>query len=171
MRLSSDQGNGVTVSNLVLNITGYAAGYTNNAYLTLYINGTAVQSKTVNSNQITFDGFSKTLNPTTPMDVVVKADFIDTFDTGTFQTTLASLSAYDSLTSNAVTGYATPAGAIFTIGTAVGTLAASSSTPLSQLLLSPSTAQKIGAFKEVGGQYKFVEEPMAGAKDAAKPQK
>ena len=36
---------------------------------------------------------------------------------------------------------------------------------------SAGIGQKIGAFKEVGGQYKFVEEPMAGAKDVAKPQK
>ncbi len=102
LRLSSDQGNGVSVSNLAVSLTGYNTGYNNNAYLTLYINGTAIQSKTVNSNTITFDGFSKTLNPTTPMDVVVKADFVDTFNTGTFQVTLSSLNAYDSLTSNAV---------------------------------------------------------------------
>ncbi len=81
LKLSSDQGNGVSVSNLVLNIAGYSTGYTNNSYLTLYINGVAIQSKTVNANTITFDGFSKTLNPTTPMDVVVKADFVDTFST------------------------------------------------------------------------------------------
>ena len=150
LRLSSTQGNGVTLSNLVLDITGNnvgTTGYNNNAYLTLYINGTPVQSKTVNSNTITFDGFSKTLNPTTPMDVVVKADFVDSFSEGTFKVTLTGLNAYDTLTSNAVTGYAKPAGAVFTIGTAVGTLAASSDAPLSKLFLSPSTTQKIGAFK------------------------
>jgi len=147
IRLSSTQWNGVSVSNIVLNVDGYTTGFYNNAYLTLYINGTAIQSKTVTSSTVTFDGFNKQLTQTTPMDVLVKADFIDTFNTGTFRATLSTLNAYDSLTSNAVTGYATPAGAVFTIGTAVGTLAASSSTPLSQLLLSPSTAQKIGAFK------------------------
>ena len=147
LRLSSTQGNGVTLSNMVLTASGYSAGFSNNAYVTLYINGTAVQSKTVSGSTITFDGFSKTLNPTTPMDVVVKADFVDAFNTGAFQLTLSSLNAYDTLTSNAVTGYAKPAGAVFTIGTAAGTLATSSDAPLSKLFLSPSTAQKIGAFK------------------------
>ncbi|MEI7558463.1 MAG: hypothetical protein WCJ45_06825 [bacterium] len=57
------------------------------------------------------------------------------------------MNAYDSLTSNAVSGYSKPAGAVFTIGSAVGTLAASNNNPLSTLLLSPSTAQKVTAFK------------------------
>ena len=149
LSLASTQGNGLSVSNLVLNLAGYTTGFLNNAYLTLYINGTAIQSKTVTSTSVTFDGFNKTITPTAPMNVVVKADFVDAFNTGTFQATLATVNAYDTLTSNAIATntYAKPAGAVFTIGTAVGTLSASNSNPLAQLLLSPSTTNTIGAFK------------------------
>jgi hypothetical protein len=51
------------------------------------------------------------------------------------------------MTSDAITGYAKPAGAVFTIQAAQGTLAASNSNPLAQLLLSPSSAQQLVAFK------------------------
>jgi hypothetical protein len=79
LRLTSTQGNGVTVSNMIFNVAGANTGFWNNAYATLYINGAAIQSKTINAATVTFDGFTKTLNPTTPMDVLVKVDFVDAF--------------------------------------------------------------------------------------------
>ncbi len=145
--LSSPQGNGVTVSNFKVDLSGYTTGFLNNAYLTLYIDGTAVQSKTVSTTSVTFDGFSKKITTSTPLDFVVKANFSEAFSTGTFKVTLNSMNAYDTLTSASVTPSALPAGATFTIATAAGTLAASNNNPLSTLLLSPSTAQKIVAFK------------------------
>ncbi len=150
LRLSSTQWNGVTVSNMVLSLTGntLATGYLNNAYLTLYINGDAIQSKNVTSaTSITFDWFNKKITSSSPLDIVVKANFVEAFSAGTFKATLSSLNAYDTLTSTTITSYAKPAGATFTIGTAAGALSTSNDNPLSTLLLSPSLAQKVAAFK------------------------
>ncbi|MBU1759096.1 hypothetical protein KKG31_08505 [Patescibacteria group bacterium] len=153
MRLSSTQGNGVTFSRVALDITGNnltTTGYGNNAYLTLYIDGVAKSTKTVTtSNSVVFDGFSKSIAVGTPVDIQVKANFAEAFSVGNFQATLTTdgLNAYDTLTSTTITGYATPAGAVFTMGTAVGTLAASNNNPLATLLLSPSIDQQIIAFK------------------------
>ena len=170
LRLSSTQWNPINVSNIVLNLTGNTVGttgYLNNGDLTLYINGTAIQSKNINTaTSVTFDGFSKPLTMDTPMDVVIKANFVEQFSQGSFQATLSSLNAYDTLTSNAISGYALPAGAVFTIGSASGTIAVSSDAPLSKLFLSPSTSQKIAAFKlsATNDQVRLYDVALTGAK-------
>ena len=152
MTLTSDQGNGATVSNLVFNISTNNAGATtttglyNNAYATLYINGVAKQSKTINAATVTFDSFNSTVSKNNPVTMEVKVDFADAFAAGNFRLTLASMNAVDTLTSNTVS-YATPAGALFTIGNPGGALASSDKNPLAQLFLSPSAAQKLVAFK------------------------
>ena len=82
-KLSSSQGNGVTVSNIVFAITGYAnatSGYLNNASLTLYVDGVAKKTKTVDSaTSVTFDGFSIPVTPSASATIAVKANFSEAF--------------------------------------------------------------------------------------------
>lgn len=152
LRLSSTQGNGVTLSRVILNITGNnssSTGYATNGTLTLYVNGVAVSStKTItSSNTVTFDSFTKQITTTSPLDLVVKGSFSEAFSAGSIKLTLNSLNVYDTLTSNTISSYSTPAGAVFTVNTAVGTFAASNNNPVASLLLSPSVDQKVVAFK------------------------
>lgn len=150
LRMSSTQGNWVTLSRVTLTLNGNdssSTGYTNNADLTLYVNGTAIATKSVSSNTVTFDSFSRDILVGSPLDIEVKANFSESFTGWTFRATLASVNAIDKLTSATVTPSATPNGATFTIDAAVGTLAASNENPLSTLLLSPATDQKLVAFK------------------------
>ena len=146
MTLSSDQGNGATVSNLVFNVTSSGSLY-NNAYATLYINGVAKQSKTINASTLTFDSFTKDIVTGSPAIMEVKVDFADAFSAGYFGLTLSSMNVVDALTSNSITNYAHPTGALFTIGNPGATIAASDNNPQTQLFLSPSTANKLLAFK------------------------
>ncbi|NOZ44933.1 MAG: hypothetical protein GXP45_07490, partial [bacterium] len=146
LRLSSNQGNGVRVSRLTLDIAG-AGSYNNNTTLTLWIDGTPIKSKVVSGSTLVFDGFNRTIDTTASVDFTVKADFTETFNSGTFAVSLNSLEAYDVLSSNSVTSYDHPAGATFTIANPVGTLANSSVSPLSNLFLSSSDDQKVMAFK------------------------
>lgn len=155
LRLSSTQGNGVTISRIQLATTGNTVGttgYNSNVDLNLYIDGVLVGTKTVttgNLTAVTFDGFNKHITTTTPLDIEVRGNFTDAFSAGTFSVTLATggLSAYDTLTTTAITSYSKPAGAVFTVNTAAGALAASNSNPVTTLFLSPSLAQKVMAFK------------------------
>jgi len=153
LRLSSTQGNGVTISRVVLATTGNTVGttgYNANTDLNLYIDGVLVGTKTVttgNLTAVTFDGFNKKITTTTPLDIEVRGNFTESFSQGNFQVTLGDLNAYDTLTSTSITGFSKPAGAVFTVNTAVGTLAASNDNPVSTLFKSPSFAQKIVAFK------------------------
>lgn len=152
LKLTSSQGNGVKVNRAVFAIdnTNPGAGtdlHLNNTYLTLYVNGTPVSTKTVTAATVTFDGFNETINSTNNLELEIKATFAEAFDNGDFQVTLDSLNAYDALTSVAVTVYAEPAGAVLTIGTAEATLATSNEAPKATLLLSPSVDNSIAAFK------------------------
>jgi len=148
IRLSTDQWNWVTVSNAKFTVTSNnTADLYNNGYLTLYVNWVAKQTKTITAGTVTFDNFNKDVTKTSPVDLVVKADLNDAFASGTLQLTLNDLDAVDTLTSNDVSGFSTPAGAVFTVATADATIAASDSNPQSHLFLSPSTNNKIAAFK------------------------
>lgn len=147
LNLASSEWNWVTLSNINLSVSGYNNGFLNNVFLTLYIDWVAIQSKTVSSSTVTFDGFSKSILSNSSINVQVKADMAEAFNTWTIQLILNSLNAYDTLTSNAINSYSKPIGAIFTVATPIGTLASSNNNPLSKLLLSPSTAQQIAAFK------------------------
>lgn len=155
LKLTSDQGNGVKISRVVLDVTGSNAssttGHANNVTLNLYANGTIVASKTVTTaSTVTFDGLNQTVTVGgSGLVLDVKADFTDAFAGGSFQVTLNStngLNATDVLTSNSVT-YNKPAGATFTIAPAAAALALSTNNPNAQLLLSPVANQKIVAFK------------------------
>lgn len=142
-KFSSTQGNPIALSNLSITATGGAAAGTT---LTLYVNWVAKDSKTIqNGNTITFNNFNATVSTTSSTDIQIKADFLNSA-TGTFQISSIAYQAIDALTSNSVT-QSSIAGANFTIATAIGTLAASDSSPKAQLLLAGAKDQKLVAFK------------------------
>ncbi|MCX6824413.1 MAG: hypothetical protein NT085_04800 [candidate division SR1 bacterium] len=144
------QGNGVLASNIAFTLTGNnstSTGYTQNGYLTLYVDGTMKSYKKIDSNTITFDGFNIDLLKNVSKSVEIKADFDDAFSAGSIQLTLATMNAIDKLSGTGVS-YNKPAGATLSMATASATIAASTDNPLSQLLLSPSTTEKkLFAFK------------------------
>lgn len=148
LSLTSDQGNGANVSNAVFTITSNNTGELyNNAYVTLYVNGVAKGSKTIQGTTVSFDSFNVDVTKTNSATIQLKADFADAFTSGNVQFALSSLNVIDKLTSKEVTSYAKPTGAVFTVASAAGTIAASDNNPQAQLFLSPSTAQKLLAFK------------------------
>lgn len=135
------------VSRAQFNIAA-SGSYSNNVTLSLYVNGTSIQSKSVTGTTTTFDGFNVLINPTNSATLEVKANFAEAYTGGDFQVILPStgLNAVDGLTSAAVT-HAAVAGATFSIGSAGATVSASNSPILSQLFLSPSTSKGIMAFR------------------------
>lgn len=146
LNMSSNQGNGVRVSRAVFATGNTSALALNNVSLTLYVDGVAKATKQLQGGTVTFDFSSFTVNAENSHVVEVKADFAEAFNTGSFQLVLSSLNAVDVLTSTAVT-YSTPSSAVFTIQTADAQVTASNSPILASLLLSPSTAQKLFAFR------------------------
>ena len=146
LNMSSNQGNGVRVSRAVFATGATSALALNNVSLTLYVDGVAKATKQLQAASVTFDFSSFTVDSDSSHVVEVKADFAEAFNAGTFQLVLSSLNAVDVLTSQAVT-YSTPSSAQFTIQTADAQVTASNSPVLASLLLSPSSAQKLFAFR------------------------
>jgi hypothetical protein len=150
-QLSSTQGNPMNVTSASFTFTGSnttSTGHLNNAYATLYVDGAAVVSKTVDTNSaIKFDGFSATVSSTKSVNLTVKVDFSDSFAGGTFAANLTNVAAVDSVSSKDITGYSIPTGAVFTVAQGQGDLSASDLTPKKQLLLAGATAQKLFAYK------------------------
>ncbi|MEI6672486.1 MAG: S-layer homology domain-containing protein [bacterium] len=146
VKLSSTQGGTIAVSNAVFDVTG-TASFANNAYLTLFVNGKAVGTKTVTSSTVSFDTFNVNVDKNTPATLEIKANITDSVVSGTIKVSLKTLNAVDTLTSNSISGITPPAGAIFTIAAADAVVASSDNNPQPQLLLSPSMAQKLLAFK------------------------
>ena len=142
------QGNGVTASNIAFFLTGNQAstGYLNNGYLSLYVDGVMKSYKKINSNTITFDGFSIDLLKNVAKDIQIKADFDEAFSAGSIQLTLTGMNAIDKLSGTGVT-YNKPVWATFTMATANATITTSTDAPLSKLLLSPSAGTGLYAFK------------------------
>lgn len=150
-QLSSSKGNPINVTSATFDVTGTNAststGHLNNVYATLYVNGTAVTSKTIDASTVKFDGFNVTVSPTASANLVVKADLSDSFGSGTLQLTLNSLAAVDAVSSKDIVGYSKPAGVTYTIATATATLASSDNNPQAQLFLAGSSNNKLFAFK------------------------
>lgn len=146
LALSSSKGNPINVTSASFAFAG-TGSFLNNAYATLYVDGTAVSSKTIDAASIKFDGFTATVSSSKNVNMVVKADFSDTFASGTLQTTLSALAAVDSVSSKDVTGFSTPAGATFTVAAANADLAASDINPQASLFTAGSTSNKVFAFK------------------------
>ncbi|EKE29673.1 MAG: hypothetical protein ACD_2C00125G0001 [uncultured bacterium (gcode 4)] len=151
VQLSSTRGNPVNVTSASFQFTGSgttATGFVNNAYATLYVDGVAVSSKTVDStNSIKFDGISATVNPSKAVNLVVKADFSDNFQGGTIRTAMTAIAAVDSISSKDIVVSTFPAGAIFTVQAASATFAASDANPQASLFLAGSTNNKLYAVK------------------------
>lgn len=150
-QLSSTQGNPVTVTSATYVFTGSntstSTGHLNNAYATLYVDGSAVVSKTVDTTDaIKFDGFTTTVSTTKSVNLVVKVDFNSSFVSGDFKASLTSVSATDSV-SSASLNVSTINGALFTIATAGATLAVSDVNPQASLFLAGSASNKVFGFK------------------------
>lgn len=148
-QLSSTQGNPVNVTSASFQFTGSGAQFINNAYATLYVDGTAVTSKTIDTytSAIKFDGITAVVSSTKSVNLVVKVDFSDNFNAGTFQTTLTALAAVDSISSKDITPGSLPAGALFTIKAADAVFAVSDLNPQASLFVANSTGNKLFAFK------------------------
>jgi hypothetical protein len=148
--LKVTQGNEVSFSNPKYTIT-FSGSASNNAFLTLYADGTAIQTKTFSgSSNITGTVSFETLSTkvgTTPVKLTLKADFSDAYNTGDFKATLLSADVTDELTSANVTLPTVAGSANFTIATAEGQLAVSDNNPKATLLLAGDTAQRLLAFR------------------------
>jgi hypothetical protein len=148
LSLKVTQGNDVQVSNASYTVN-YTGSGKNNAFLTLYANDAAIQTKTVDvdsGSTISFDTLNETISDT-PVTLTVKADFSDAFNSGSFSVTLADLDATDVLTSKDVNLGTIPTSAVFTVKQAVGTLSASDNNPHAKLILAGSTAEQLLAFR------------------------
>lgn len=150
VRFSSTQGNSIILSNLSVTTTGTANAYTGgNTTLTLYVDGVAKSTKSLNTASVSFDTFNTTISTSKAVDMVIKADFSDVTNTGSFSVASITYSAVDSLTSATITPV-TVAGATFNIDQAAGTLAAATGDAevVNKTLLEAGTFNKrIASFK------------------------
>ncbi|EKE29137.1 MAG: hypothetical protein ACD_2C00221G0019, partial [uncultured bacterium (gcode 4)] len=151
-QISSSRGNPVTVSSASFTFTGSnlstSTGFLNNAFATLYVDGVAITSKTVDTlSAIRFDGLNATVTPTKAVNLVVKVDFADTFAAGTFIANLTDLTAVDAVSSKDITLASFPAGAVFTVQAAGATFTVSDANPQASLFLAGSTNNKLFAVK------------------------
>jgi hypothetical protein len=147
--LTSSQGNGVRVSRIDFNaVNTVNTLHRSNLSLTLYVDGTAVQTKSVPaaSNAVFFDNFNVVVDSNNPRTMEVKGTFQEAFNTGNVQLVPTSMNAVDNLTSAAITPNL-PSSAVFTIGTADVVVSASNDPILPQLLLSPSSNVQFFAFR------------------------
>ena len=148
-KFSSTQGNPIALSSLSVVTTGTANSYTGgNTSLTLYVNGVAKSTKSLTTATVTFDGFNATVSTTSSTDIVIKADFSDVTTSGTFGIASIGYTAVDNITSATVTA-PTVVGAVFTVASAVGTLATTTGDTLvnKSLLLAGASTQKVASFK------------------------
>lgn len=148
LSLAVTQGNDVSISNAEYTVTG-SGEFTNNAFATLYVDGTAVSTKTINvasGSSITFDGLSKVVSKAST-NLTVKVDFSDAYADGTFSMKLKKVDVVDTLTSKTDITYSVPSSAIFTIAQAKGTLSKSDNNPKASLLLAGDKDQKVLAFR------------------------
>jgi hypothetical protein len=149
-KFSSTQGNPIALSNLVVTTTGTANSYTGgNTSLTLYVNGVAKSTKNVNTTTVAFDGLNAVVSTSASVDVMIKADFSDVTTSGTFGIAGITYDAVDNSTSVNLVTKPSVVGAVFTVATPVGTLAATTGDTLvnKTLLLAGSSTQKVASFK------------------------
>lgn len=145
LSLAVTQGNPVSISNASYTLT-WVWSYAGNMFATLFIDGTAVSTQTVNSNTVTFNNVTKTLT-TTPLNMMVKVDLSDAFASWSFNLQLTSLDMVDTLTSQNVALGSTPTSANFTVAQAVGILSSSDANPKKSLLLAWAKDVKLLAFR------------------------
>lgn len=145
LSLAVTQGNPVSISNATYAITA-SWSYVNNVFATLFIDWTAVSTKTIQWNSVTFNNVTRTLS-TTPLNMTVKIDLSDAYSNGDFAMQLSALDMVDTLTSQNVALGSTPTSANFTIAQAVWTLSSSDANPKQSLLLAWAKDVKLLAFR------------------------
>ncbi len=150
LSLAVNTGNNLVISNPVYTVTATGA-YTNNVTATLYVDGTAVSTKTINGATVSFNT-NQTITKT-PKTMVVKVDFADAYaptgpiPTPTFSMKLTGLDITDSLTSATIALGSVPSSVTYTLAAATGTASISDANPKASLLLAGSKDQKILAFR------------------------
>ncbi|MDD5769333.1 MAG: S-layer homology domain-containing protein [Candidatus Gracilibacteria bacterium] len=145
VNLAVTQGNDVSISNAEYTVTA-SGSYTNNVFATLYVDGTAVSTKTINASTVKFDNLTKLVGKT-PVNLTVKVDLSDAYSNGDFALKLTALDIVDTLTSQTVSLGTTPSSATFTVAQAKGTLSSSDNNPKRSLLLAGDKNQKVLAFR------------------------
>lgn len=148
-KFSSTQGNPIALSNLSVTTSGDALSYTGgNTSLTLYVDGVAKSTKSLNTASVTFDGFNVTVSstPAVTHEIAIKADFSDLTNIGTFQVASINYDAVDNQTSGTISAISV-AGAVFTVAEGAGALSSSDQSPKKALLLAGAKDQKLLAFK------------------------
>jgi len=150
--LTSSQGNGARVSRVDFNAVNTNAGnlHRNNVSLTLYVDGVAVQTKSVPaaSDGVFFDNFNVVVDSNNPRTMLIKGTFVEAFNTGDLQLVSTNINAVDNLTSTALNP-TIASSATFTIGNAEIVVSASNDPLLTQaqLLASPSSNVQFFAFR------------------------
>ena len=150
LELKVNQGNPVSISNAEYTVT-YSGSASNNAFITLYVDGQAVQTKTFSgttatTGTVSFETLSAEVSDT-PVRLAVKADFSDAYSAGDFSVKLTGLEVSDTLTSVTVALPTIANSAVFSVAQAEGLLSSSDNNPNAKLLLAGSTAEQLLAFR------------------------
>ncbi len=150
LELKVNQGNPVSISNAVYTVT-YSGAASNNAFITLYVDGEAVQTKTFSgttatTGTVSFETLTAEVSDV-PVTLAVKADFSDAYTAGEFSVKLSALETSDTLTSVSVTLPSIANSAIFTVATAEGLLSVSDNNPNKKLLLAGASDEELLAFR------------------------
>lgn len=146
LSLAVTQGNDVNVSNAEYSLVGSSGSYANNAFATLYVDGTPVSTKTINGTTVKFDNLSKVVGKTA-VKLELRVDFSDAYASGKFVAKLSNLDIIDTLTSNSITTYSVPSSAEFTVADAKGILSVSDNNPKASLFLAGDKDQRVLAFR------------------------
>lgn len=149
LSLTSTKGNPINVTSATFDFTGSSGSYTSNVYATLYVNGTAVASKTIDAATVKFDWFTTKVSKDSSVNMVLKADLSDSFSAWKLTTKLSALTAVDTANSDEIpsSAYSKPTGALFTIASANAEFALSDNNPKASLLEAGKVDNKLFAFK------------------------
>lgn len=149
LSLTSTKGNPINVTSATFDFSASSGSYKDNVYATLYVNGTAVSSKTIDNTTIKFDGFSAKVSKDSSLNMVVKADLSDSFSAWKLSTSLSALTAVDTANGDEIpsSAYSKPTGALFTIASANAEFASSDNNPKASLLEAGKVDNKLFAFK------------------------
>ncbi|MDR1945370.1 MAG: hypothetical protein LBQ59_04875 [Candidatus Peribacteria bacterium] len=114
----------------------------------MYIDGTAVSTKTISGvGAVSFGGFNRVVGKT-PVRLDVKVSFTESFITdSTFSMALTKLDAFDTISSAQVENLPQVGAALFTMKDAKGTLSVSDNNPRPSLFLAGSSNNEIFAFR------------------------
>ncbi len=146
LNLAVTQGNDVSISNAEYSLAGSSGSYNNNAFATLYVDGTPVSTKTINGTTVKFDNLSKVVGKTA-VKLELRVDFSDAYASGKFVAKLSNLDIVDTLTSQTISSISVPNSAEFTVADAKGILSVSDNNPKASLFLAGDKDQRVLAFR------------------------